>query len=50
MRNVLSIVPRASQDMVAAVIRTIFAQPDEVTRMLERTHPKVATCLSGYVR
>ena len=54
MRNVLSIVPRASQDMVAAVIRTIFAQPDathiqaqfdEVTRMLERTHPKVAKML-----
>ncbi len=54
MRNVLSIVPRASQDMVAAVIRTIFAQPDathvqaqfdEVTRMLERSHAKVATML-----
>jgi len=54
MRNVLSIVPRASQDMVAAVIRTIFAQPDathvqaqvdEVARMLERTHPKVAKML-----
>lgn len=54
MRNVLSIVPRASQDMVAAVIRTIFAQPDakhiqaqfdEVTRMLEGTHPKVAKML-----
>ena len=54
MRNVLSIVPRASQDMVAAVIRTIFAQPDakhihaqfdEVTKMLERTHPKVAKML-----
>jgi len=54
MRNVLSIVPRASQDMVAAVIRTIFAQPDathvqaqfdEVTRMLERSHPKVAHML-----
>ena len=53
-RNVFAIVPRASQDMVAAVIRTIFAQPDakhvqaqfdEVTRMLERTHPKVATML-----
>jgi len=49
MTDVLSIVPRASQDMVAAVIRTIFAQPDathvnaqfvEVTRMLERTHPE----------
>jgi len=54
MRNVLSVVPRASQDMVASVIRTIFAQPDathvqaqfdEVTRMLERTHPKVAKML-----
>jgi transposase-like protein len=54
MRNVLSIVPRASQDMVAAVIRTIFAQPDakhiqtqfdEVTRMLERTRPEVAAML-----
>lgn len=54
MRNVLSIVPRASQEMVASVIRTIFAQPDakhvqaqfdEVTRMLERSHPKVAHML-----
>lgn len=54
MRNVLSIVPRASQEMVASVIRTIFAQPDakhvqaqfdEVTRMLERSHPKVAQML-----
>lgn len=54
MRNVLSIVPWTSQDMVAAVIRTIFAQPDakqaraqldEVTRMLERSHPKVAKML-----
>ncbi|WP_241992893.1 IS256 family transposase [Cryobacterium frigoriphilum] len=54
MRDVPSIVPRASQDMVAAVIRTIFAQPDakhiqaqfdEVTRMLEPAHPKVATML-----
>lgn len=54
MRNVLSIVPRASQDMVAAVIRTIVAQPDakhvqaqfdEVTKMLERSHPKVAKML-----
>lgn len=54
MRNVLSIVPRASQGMVASVIRTIFAQPDakhvqaqfdEVTRMLERSQPKVAAML-----
>ncbi|TFB72859.1 hypothetical protein E3O21_17255 [Cryobacterium flavum] len=49
MRNILSIVPRASQEMVASVIRTIFAQPDakhvqaqfdEVTRMLEHSHPQ----------
>jgi len=54
MRNVLGVVPRASQEMVASVIRTIFAQPDakhvqaqfdEVTRMLERSHPKVAAML-----
>ena len=54
MRNVLANVPKGSQDMVASIIRTIFAQPDkehvhaqvvEVTRMLERSHPKVATML-----
>ena len=54
MRNVLSAVPKGSQDMVASIIRTIFAQPDaehvstqfeEVTRMLQRSHPKVATML-----
>ena len=54
MRNVLSIVPRASQEMVASIIRTIFAQPDaehvntqfdEVTRMLAKSHPKVAQML-----
>ncbi len=56
MRNVLSAVPKGSQDMVASIIRTIFAQPDaehvkaqfdEVTRMLERSHPKVATMLDA---
>ena len=55
MRNVLSVVPKGSQDMVASIIRTIFAQPDakhvkaqfeEVTRMLERSHPKVAVMLN----
>ena len=55
MRNVLSVVPKGSQDMVASIIRTIFAGPDaehvatqfdEVTRMLERSHPKVAAMLS----
>ena len=54
MRNVLSIVPKGSQEMVASIIRTIFAQPDkehvltqfdEVTRMLTRSHPKVALML-----
>lgn len=54
MRNVLAAVPKGSQDMVASVIRTIFAQPDakhvhaqfdEVARMLERSHPKVAVML-----
>ena len=46
--------PRGTQDTVASIIRTIFAQPhtkhvstqfDEVTRMLQRSHPKVATML-----
>lgn len=54
MRNILSKVPRASQEMVAAAIRTVFAQPDadhvrsqlmEVTRMLGAQFPEVATML-----
>lgn len=54
MRNVLAIVPKASGEMVASIIRTIFAQPDrehvnsqfdEVSRMLTKSHPKVATML-----
>jgi transposase-like protein len=54
MRNVLSVVPKGSQEMVASIIRTIFAQPDrehihsqfqEVTTMLKRSHPKVAVML-----
>ncbi|WP_264671655.1 IS256 family transposase [Arthrobacter sp. VKM Ac-2550] len=54
MRNVLSAVPKGSQDMVASIIRTAFAQPDaghvnaqfdEVTRMLQKSHPKVAAML-----
>ena len=54
MRNVLSVVAKGSQEMVASIIRTIFAQPDaehvttqfaEVTRMLGRSHPKVAAML-----
>ena len=55
MRNVLSVVPKGSQEMVASIIRTIFAQPDaehvatqfdEVARMLQRSHPKVAVMLA----
>jgi putative transposase len=54
MRNVLARVPKASAEMVAAAIRTIFAQPDaahvrsqldEVARMLDTQFPDVATML-----
>lgn len=54
MRNVLSKVPRTSAEMVAAAVRTVFAQPDathvrrqldEVTRMLAGQFPAVATML-----
>ena len=55
MRNVLAAVPKAGRDMVASIIRSIFAQPDakhiakefaEVTTMLDRSHPKVAAVLT----
>jgi len=55
MRNVLAVVVKGSQEMVASIIRTIFAQPDaehiqnqfaEVTTMLGRSHPKVAAMLT----
>ena len=55
MRNVLAVVPKGSQEMVASIIRTIFAQPDrehivkqfgEVTMMLGRSHPRVAAMLT----
>jgi transposase-like protein len=55
MRNVLSKVPKASAEMVAAAIRTVFAQPDavhvhsqleEVTRMLSSQFPDVASMLT----
>jgi len=54
MRNVLAKIPRASGEMVAAAIRTIFAQPDaehvaaqldEITSMLARQFPVVADML-----
>ena len=54
MRNVLAKVPKGHTDMVAAAIRTIFAQPtgpmvraqvETVARMLELQFPTVATTL-----
>ncbi|MFP5316791.1 MAG: IS256 family transposase [Acidimicrobiia bacterium] len=55
MRNILARVPRASSEMVAAAVRTVFAQPDaahvrsqldEVTRMLAPQFPDVAAMLA----
>ncbi len=54
LRNVLAQVPRGSAEMVAAAIRTIFAQPgpvhvaeqlDTIAAMLGRQFPKVETML-----
>jgi transposase-like protein len=54
MRNVLAKTPKTSGEMVAAAIRTIFAQPDathvgaqfdEITAMLRRQFPVVADML-----
>jgi putative transposase len=55
MRNVLAKVPKASADMVAAAVRTIFAQPDpahvrsqlaEIVTTLRPQFPDVATMLT----
>jgi putative transposase len=55
MRNILAKVPKASAEMVAAAIRSVFAQPDathvrsqldEVTRMLTSEFPVVAAMLT----
>jgi putative transposase len=55
LRNVLARVPRGSAEMVAAAIRTIFAQPtaaevieqlDKVTAMLAAKFPQVAAMLA----
>jgi transposase-like protein len=55
LRNVLARVPKGSSEMVAAAIRTVFAQPDaahvhsqldEVVRMLTPQFPDVATMLA----
>jgi putative transposase len=56
LRNVLARVPRGSAEMVAAAIRTIFAQPtgaevteqlDKVAAMLQPKFPAVATMLAN---
>jgi putative transposase len=56
LRNILAHVPRGQADMVAAFVRTIFAQPDadaarrqlrEVATRLERLLPKAAAVLAN---
>jgi putative transposase len=56
MRNVLATVPKANAEMVAAAIRTIFAQPDAhavreqfdtIAAMLGRQFPKVQALLEN---
>ena len=53
-RNVLDAVAKSNAEMLAAAIRTIFAQPDAdhvteqfevITTMLARSHPKVAAMM-----
>jgi putative transposase len=55
-RNLLALVPKSHQDMVAAVFRTIFAQPDpdtvaatwdQVRDQLAKGFPKIATLMDG---
>ena len=45
LRNVLGLVPKAAQEMVAATIRTVFAQPDPATA--REAWRKVADSLRG---
>jgi putative transposase len=56
LRNVLSQVPKASQAMVAALVRTVFVQPDrkaagaqltQVVAMLRDRYPKAAELLEA---
>lgn len=55
-RNVLALVPKTHQDMVAAVFRTIFAQPDaptvsatwdQVRDQLSKNFPKIGPLMDG---
>jgi transposase-like protein len=54
LRNVLAVVTKGNAEMVAAAIRTVFAQPDAghvaeqfdtIATMLGRSHPKVETMM-----
>jgi putative transposase len=56
MRNLLSTVPKQAQDTVAAIVRTVFSQPDhtsamsqadDVARMLSRRFPQAAELLEN---
>lgn len=54
MRNLLSVVPKAAQETVAAIVRTVFSQPDygsamtqlkDVAEMLRPRFPQAADLL-----
>jgi putative transposase len=56
MRNLLSTVPKRAQDTVAAIVRTVFSQPDhtsamsqahDVARMLSGRFPQAAELLEN---
>ncbi|MGH7777366.1 MAG: IS256 family transposase [Candidatus Dormibacterales bacterium] len=56
MRNALATVPKRAQQMVAAMLRTIFAQADQaaaraqlaqIATMFEKRYPKLVECLRG---
>jgi putative transposase len=54
MRNALATVPKLAQQMVAATLRTVFAQPDaasahetveRICRLFEKRYPSLVACL-----